>query len=118
MKGVVLDDRALQLSAADNVATAIDALDAGLTISLADHPRADDLPERSITLGDDVPFGHKFALVPIAEGEPVTKYGEKIGQTTADVSPGAWVHTHNCESTRGRGDLVGGRADAVAEGDG
>jgi altronate dehydratase small subunit len=115
MKGIVLDDIGLLLSAADNVATAINNLEAGQRISLADHPESSRIDNRNITLNDDVPFGHKFALVSIADGEPVSKYGETIGKATDDIAPGEWVHTHNCESARGRGDLAGERSDAVAE---
>ena len=34
------------------------------------------------------------------------KYGEIIGQATEQIDPGEWVHTHNCKSTRGRGDIA------------
>jgi altronate dehydratase len=39
--------------------------------------------------------GHKIALLPIAEGSPVIKYGEIIADATCDIAAGAWVHTHN-----------------------
>ncbi|WP_458186984.1 UxaA family hydrolase [Haladaptatus sp. NG-WS-4] len=97
MKGIVLDDAALLMTESDNVATALDDLAAGRTIEYD----GDD-----VTLVEDVPFGHKLALAELAAGEEVRKYGEIIGRTTRDVEPGEWVHTHNCESTRGRGDLA------------
>lgn len=97
MKGVVLDDVALLMAESDNVATALDDLRAGRSIE-----RDGD----AVTLSEDVPFGHKVALADIAAGETVRKYGEVIGRTTRDVTAGEWVHTHNAESTRGRGDLA------------
>lgn len=96
MNGRVLDDCALLLSDDDNVATAIGKLTAGETVTR---------DGRSVTLREDVPFGHKIALAEFEEGDSVRKYGEVIGRTTAAIAPGEWVHTHNCESTRGRGDL-------------
>jgi altronate hydrolase len=52
-----------------------------------------------------VPAGHKIALVDIASGAAVVKYGNEIGRATADIASGAHVHTHNVASGRGRGDL-------------
>ena len=114
MKGIVLDDVGLLLDEDDDVATAIDDLEAGRTVSLADHPDATVRRTGPVTLVRDVPFGHKVALVPVEADEPVVKYGERIGRATAAIAPGEWVHTHNCESTRGRGDLSGDRAGADA----
>ena len=48
------------------------------------------------------------ALETIAQGETITvddvKYGFKIGNTTADVKAGEWIHTHNLKT--GLGDLL------------
>jgi hypothetical protein len=44
---------------------------------------------------DDVPLGHKLALVPIAAGDRVVKCGVPIGTATRKIAPGAHVHTHN-----------------------
>ena len=52
----------------------------------------------------DIPYGHKIALVPIAAGEQVIKYGLSIGSASTDIQPGDLVHVHNVESNRGRGD--------------
>jgi altronate hydrolase len=42
-----------------------------------------------------VPRGHKMAVRPIAEGEPVRKYGQVIGFAKQPIAPGEWVHEHN-----------------------
>jgi altronate dehydratase small subunit len=96
MKGEVLDGAALRMTPEDTVATALDDLEAGRRLSVEG---------RTVELVDEVPFGHKFALQPIAAGEEIAKYGYVIGRATEDIDPGAWVHVHNVESTRGRGDL-------------
>ena len=93
------------ISGADNVATALEALDAGRV-----------LPELgSITVREAIPRGHKIALRPIAAGAAVMKYGSPIGLATADIPAGAHVHTHNVSSARGRGDL-GPQASGGADG--
>lgn len=96
MKGEVLDGVALRMTPEDNVVTALDDLEAGHAISFGGE---------SIELSEDVPFGHKFALRAIAEGEEITKYGYVIGRASQPIAPGEWAHVHNVESTRGRGDL-------------
>ncbi|NHN49423.1 UxaA family hydrolase [Halostella sp. JP-L12] len=95
MKGEVLGEAGLHMAAADNVVTAIDDLDAGAKIPWDDG---------TVELDEPVPFGHKVALEPIEPGDEVVKYGETIGEAVEPIRPGEWVHTHNCESTRGRGD--------------
>ncbi len=57
---------------------------------------------------DDIPYGHKIALRPIAEGEDVIKYGLSIGSASEDIPAGSYVHIHNVESNRGRGDKYEG----------
>ncbi|MCO8267327.1 UxaA family hydrolase [Haloferax prahovense] len=102
MKGRVLGGAALVLADGDSVATALEDLEAGREIHNGNH---------AMTLTDDVPFGHKFALEPLSAGETVQKYGEVIGRATEAVAAGEWVHTHNCESTRGRGDVAATEAE-------
>jgi altronate hydrolase len=50
---------------------------------------------QGIVLLDDIPFGHKFALRIINEGENIIKYGSPLGRATVTIHPGAWVHTNN-----------------------
>ena len=58
----------------------------------------------NITVGN-VPYGHKIAVKDIKKGEQITKYGEEIGVATHDIKFGEYVHVHNLDSMRGRGDL-------------
>jgi altronate hydrolase len=48
-----------------------------------------------VTLLEDVPAGHKLALIAHERGATVTKYGQPIGRTIAPITPGAHVHAHN-----------------------
>ena len=59
-------------------------------------------PLGSISLLEDIEFAHKVCLVPLSKGAPVIKYGEEIGYTLRDVSPGEWLHTHNVGCDRGK----------------
>lgn len=96
MKGTVVGESALVMSEADTVATALADLEEGFELQFED---------KSITLQENVDFGHKIAITGIEAGEHVYKYGEVIGAATREIDPGEWVHIHNCESTRGRGDI-------------
>lgn len=96
MKGIVLDERLLLMTRSDSVATAITDIEAGDSI---DRPDGE-----TIVLDQTVPFGHKVALQPIRRGDPVRKYGEVIGLASEPIEAGEWVHIHNVESNRGRGD--------------
>src|SRR5882724_12121900 len=54
------------------------------------------LPEGSrfacgLTLRAFVPQGHKTALVDIAEGAPIRRYGEIIGHAASLIQAGEWV---------------------------
>jgi altronate hydrolase len=86
----------LVISASDNVATALQALEPGAVL---------DVSGTTVAVRDVVPSGHKIALRTIRSGEAVVKYGSPIGVATAEIPVGAHVHTHNVASTRGRGDL-------------
>lgn len=85
------------LHASDNVATAVKDLSPGDVLQGAG----------GLKVLEAVPFGHKVALVAIANRAPVTKYGEPIGLAMVDIAAGGYVHIHNVESQRGRGDLPG-----------
>jgi len=97
----------LVISARDNVATALEALDSGRRIQLG----AD-----TLVVAEAIPRGHKIALRAIRSGDAVVKYGSPIGRAAADIAAGTHVHTHNVASTRGRGDIhIADRGLRIAE---
>lgn len=48
-----------------------------------------------VTATQRIPPGHKIAVRPIKEGEPVRKYNQIIGFATRPIAPGEHVHVHN-----------------------
>ncbi len=64
------------------------------------------LPGTEIAAGTQatqrIPAGHKVAVRPIAQGEPIRRYGQVIGFATMPIAPGQHVHVHNC----GMGDFA------------
>jgi altronate dehydratase small subunit len=89
-----LQDKAIVADPKDNVATARVEIDAGIVLS---RDGGED-----ITVRESIPFGHKLALARIATGEPVFKYGQRIGVATRDITAGDLVHVHNLSGERGR----------------
>jgi altronate dehydratase small subunit len=88
---------ALVLRPGDNVATALRALAAGETVRVGGGGH-----DLQIELRQDIPLCHKFALVPVADGAVVIKYGESIGKTSRNIATGEHVHVHNLVSARAR----------------
>lgn len=93
--------RALKLDNKDNVATVLadTVRDTMVTVVDASQSTVTQLPAR-----EDIPEGHKVSLASLSEGDAVFKYGQVISRTSRAIAPGEWVHTHNSESERGRGD--------------
>lgn len=92
-------NKAIVMNEKDNVATAL------CDISEASRPMIVGFKSgQGIVVKSNIPFGHKFALCRIAENTPIIKYGEVIGVSTAFIDAGEYVHVHNVESLRGRGD--------------
>jgi altronate dehydratase small subunit len=87
----------------DNVATVMHDVASNETVTV----KSRDGGETRVLSLEAIPFGHKIALQEIKSGEPVIKYGERIGFATDLIRPGNYVHVHNLESARGRGDLKG-----------
>lgn len=84
----------LRLHPDDNVVTAIRELQQG-------EPLRANAPLPEIRTRQAIPFGHKVAIRPIAEGQDVIKYGASIGIATQDIAVGEHVHVHNLTSVRG-----------------
>ncbi len=91
---IKLQDKFIVADPKDNIATAREEIKSGIVLSQDNGS--------SITVSEDIPFGHKVALANIAEGSPVLKYGQRIGVATRDIAPGELVHVHNLAGERGR----------------
>ncbi len=91
----------LQCSDKDNVAVIFaENTQAGTLVDVRDKRGG----ITTVTINQPVPYGHKLAIKSIRKGEDIIKYGESIGMATADIEPGDYVHVHNMDSKRGRGD--------------
>ncbi|MCD7899301.1 MAG: altronate dehydratase family protein [Bacteroides sp.] len=79
----------LQINPADNVAVAIVNLLAGEQMSINGT---------DVTLNEDIPAGHKFALKDFAEGEDIIKYGYPIGHATMARKKGDLMNENNIKT--------------------
>ncbi|MVB12482.1 Altronate dehydratase [Caprobacter fermentans] len=85
----------IHINEKDNLVTCLRPIAKGETI---------EFEGKHYTASADIPKFHKMAVAEIKKGEHCYKYGEVIGAATTDLHPGDYVHVHNLESTRGRGD--------------
>lgn len=49
---------------------------------------------------NDIPIGHKVALVDLKPGDTVIKYGVDIGKVVAPIKKGEHLHVHNVKTKR------------------
>src|SRR4051794_8370232 len=83
------DRRAVLLRDIDNVAVAARPIPKGFELSLGG---------RDVRVLEPIALGHKVALVDLAAGSPVRKYGQIIGFASKDIPAGSWVHVHNLKA--------------------
>jgi len=81
----------------DDVAVAVEDLSVGTEAKVHCLQGGED---RIVTLVEDIPLGHKFALRDIGKGEKVVKYNAPIGKAVEAIAKGAHVHVHNLKSLR------------------
>ena len=81
--------KCIKIHNSDSVAVAIEALKKGDTVTVE---------TKEITLLNDIPAGHKFALKDIEENENIIKYAYPIGHAKCDIKSGEHIHTHNTKS--------------------
>ena len=91
--------RAIIMKPNDTVCTVVEEIAAGTDVT-AEYGDS----KQTIRATESIPAGHKFAIIAMKTGDPVLKYGEIIGRATKDIAVGQYVHVHNIESCRGRGD--------------
>lgn len=82
----------IKINENDNVAVALKPIAKGTSL---------DVNGVQVVTVEDIPQGHKFALRPIKAGEPVIKYGFRIGFAKEDINTGAWIHVHNVKTALG-----------------
>ena len=82
-----------RINGRDNVATMLTSSDVGPT----KVRNSNDI--NSVQLLEPIELGHKVALVDIAIGEAIIKFGVPIGTASQPIRSGAWVHLHNCMSS-------------------
>ena len=81
--------RAVRVRPTDDVAVAVDALEAGDAITVGDD---------TVRIREAIPAGHKVALRALGVGDVIHKYGWAIGRLTAAVEAGDWIHSHNLKT--------------------
>ena len=82
----------IKINREDKVAVALRPMEKGETLNVDGV---------QVTLLEDTPQAHKFALQDIKAGEPVIKYGLRIGFAKEDIAKGAWIHVHNIRTALG-----------------
>lgn len=80
----------IQIHGDDGVAVALEPLAKGSVQKVESTGKITE-----ITLINDIPQGHKFALKDFAAEEPVIKYGYPIGAAKTAIKTGEHVHVHN-----------------------
>ncbi|AKS45209.1 altronate hydrolase/galactarate dehydratase [Octadecabacter temperatus] len=78
------DFRLLTLNTQDNIAVALADISAGETDE-----------STGVKILESVTQGHKIAIAEISAGQNVIRYGQTIGQATADIAVGEHVHVQN-----------------------
>ncbi|KAA6320104.1 Altronate dehydratase, partial [termite gut metagenome] len=84
-----METKYLQINPVDNVAVAIVNLFAGETFLIHNT---------DVTLNEDIPAGHKFALKDFAEGENIIKYGYPIGHAVMVKKKGDWLNENTIKT--------------------
>ena len=92
---------ALKVNDLDNVATIFADVQVGQEVEIRDK-KGDIYAIKALS---DIAYGHKIATKPIQKSEKIYKYGEEIGVATSSIHLGGYVHVHNLDSARARGDL-------------
>jgi len=86
--------RSLRINPKDSVACLLEDAYRGDTVQTPEG--------ETITLREDIEFGHKVSIVDLKKGDPVIKYGEEIGYMLSDAPKGTWIHMHNMGCDRGK----------------
>ncbi|NCB93031.1 MAG: hydrolase [Clostridia bacterium] len=85
-----MEINALMMDVTDNVVTCVNEVEAG---EMVVYRKGDEIC--TIKAEENIPYCHKIALVDIAKGAEVIKYGEVLGETSEEIKQGHWVSHNN-----------------------
>ena len=92
---------AMIIHKSDHVATCIAAVKKGETVELMFNGKK----TKKLKAKRKIPFAHKICVKAMKKGDQCLKYGLSIGSASKAIQVGDYIHVHNIESNRGRGDL-------------
>ena len=92
---------AMIIEKGDHVATCLSKVKKGDKVKLMHNGKTG----KTIKSNSSIPYIHKICISPMTKGEHCMKYGLSIGIATKNIKIGDYIHVHNIESARGRGDL-------------
>ena len=49
---------------------------------------------------NEIPLGHKIAMIDLDEGDTILKYGHDIGKVVKKIKKGEHVHVHNVKTKK------------------
>jgi (2R)-sulfolactate sulfo-lyase subunit alpha len=81
----------------DSVGVATVNVEAGETVKALYMDSQEQVEVKAL---DDIPLGHKIAMIDHKVDESVIKYGADIGKVVADIKKGEHVHTQNLKTRR------------------
>lgn len=85
-----MEINALMMDVTDNVVTCVNEVAAG---EMVVYRKGEEIC--SIKAEENIPYCHKIALINIAKGAEVIKYGEILGETSEEIKQGHWVSHNN-----------------------
>jgi altronate dehydratase len=92
--GCVMNINAIMLRPEDNVATVVNDVKAGDTVSFSKNGE-----QCVIKAAESIPAYHKIAVSDLKKGDHIIKYGQIIGGLTVDeVKKGCWISHKNIMS--------------------
>ncbi len=80
--------KVIQIESEDNVGVAVQDIFVGERVGCSGT---------EMIAQNDIPAGHKIALVTIPQGERIIKYAVTIGKSSREILQGEHVHSHNVE---------------------
>lgn len=92
-----MSSKAILMNSKDNVATAIDDIEAGAPVSVIS---TEGKVVKEVEAKAPIALGHKLAVCGIEPKERIVKYGAVIGEASQKIIQGDHVHVHNVESLR------------------